>query len=173
METNNTSSARKNKWIFIVIVVLIAILLIAGGIFIGLHLSGQNAADTNQNADLDPNAVDWTSSLPEAGDSSEAGIAIPGYPSITIPADTTDVNIVLTNPEGNPCYFTFNIVLDDTGESLYQSGMVEPGKAITNITLSRPLPAGTYDATIQISTNSLEDLSAMNGANVATELIVS
>ena len=41
-----------------------------------------------------------------------------------------------------------------------------------DITLSRALPAGEYNATIRISTASLEDGSAMNGANVETVLIV-
>lgn len=55
---------------------------------------------------------------------------------------------------------------------MYTSGMVAPGKVITDITLSRPLAAGEYNATIRISTVSLEDGSAMNGANVETVLIV-
>ena len=46
------------------------------------------------------------------------------------------------NPEGNPCYFTFTLVLKDTDETIYQSKMVEPGKAITQITLSKELSAG-------------------------------
>ena len=34
----------------------------------------------------------------------------------------------LMNPEGNPCYFTFEIVLNDTDETIYTSKMVEPKK---------------------------------------------
>ena len=78
----------------------------------------------------------------------------------------------LENPAGNPCYFTFELVLKDTNETLYTSKMVEPGKAITNVTLSHGLEKGEYQAVIKISTASLEDGSAMNGANVETTLIV-
>lgn len=78
----------------------------------------------------------------------------------------------LENPAGNPCYFTFELVLKDTNETLYTSKMVEPGKAITNVTLSHGLENGEYPAVIKISTASLEDGSAMNGANVETTLIV-
>ena len=60
----------------------------------------------------------------------------------------------------------------DTGEVLYISKMVPPGQMVSNITLSRALPAGEYNATIRITTASLEDGSAMNGANVETVLIV-
>ena len=105
-------------------------------------------------------------------DAPAAGIKIPGYPSITLPKDQKTVNVALLNPEGNPCYFTFEIVLKDTGESLYKSKLVPPGKAINEITMSRALSAGEYDATIKITTTSVADGSAMNGANVETVLIV-
>lgn len=39
------------------------------------------------------------------------GIKIPGYPSISLPANQQDVEVALLNPEGNPCYFTFELVL--------------------------------------------------------------
>ena len=54
------------------------------------------------------------------------GTRIPGYPSITIEADNKDVQMNLMNPEGNPCYFIFEIVLNDTDETIYTSKMVEP-----------------------------------------------
>ena len=120
------------------------------------------------------NAGDWNGEqLPDKTDDAPAvGIKIPGYPSITLPKDQKTVNVALLNPEGNPCYFTFEIVLKDTGESIYKSKLVPPGKAITEITMSKALPAGEYDATIKITTTSLADGSAMNGANVETVLIV-
>ena len=62
--------------------------------------------------------------------------------------------------------------MSDTDEVLYTSDMVAPGNVITDITLSRPLAAGEYNAAIKISTASLTDGSAMNGANVETVLIV-
>lgn len=55
------------------------------------------------------------------------GIKIPGYPSISLPADKQDAEVALLNPEGNPCYFTFELVLTDTDEVLYTSKQVEPG----------------------------------------------
>ena len=49
----------------------------------------------------------------------QQGIRIPGYPSITVDAGKDNVTMNLFNPEGNPCYFTFEIVLSDTGETIY------------------------------------------------------
>ena len=62
--------------------------------------------------------------------------------------------------------------LSDTDEVLYTSKQVPPGQMIEEITLTRPLEAGQYNATLRITTASLQDGSAMNGANVETILDV-
>ena len=155
----------KNK-IFIVIIICLCAVIIAGLIYF-MKLKG--GSDSAFKPDLDSNAKTQT-----ADDTGEkpTGIRIPGYPSITIEADKKDVQMNLMNPEGNPCYFTFTLVLKDTDETIYQSKMVEPGKAITQITLSKELSAGEYPAILKISTAAMDDGRAMNGANVETVLKV-
>lgn len=160
----------------LIIIIIIILLLIAAGVFIGLNWSkwfeNKDAETTGgSQMEIDSDAGDWNGEeLADAGGAAE-GIKIPGYPSITIAKDSKDVTVALLNPEGNPCYFVFELVLKDTDETLYTSKLVPPGQAITNITLSRALSEGEYNATIKISTYSLEDQSPMNGANVETVLI--
>lgn len=156
--------AGKNK-ILIIMIICLCVVIIAGLMYF-LKLKG--GSDSAFTPDLDPNAKTQT-----AEDTGEkpTGIRIPGYPSITIEADKKEVQMNLMNPEGNPCYFTFEIVLDDTDETIYTSKMVEPGKAITDVTLDKALAAGEYSATIKITTASFTDGSAMNGANVETTII--
>ena len=167
---NKGITLKKSHLIAAVVIVLV---LVAGGITLGLNWQNWfgDKPQTTQ-ADVDPNAQDYDGSKPEDKGGAAEGIAIPGYPSIGLPAGTKDVQVALLNPEGNPCYFTFEIVLKDTGESLYTSKLVPPGKAVTDITLARELEVGDYDATIKITTSSLTDQTAMNGANVETVLIV-
>lgn len=160
-----------------IILIVVAILLVAGGVILGLNWNrwfGDTPVNSDEfTPDIDPDAQNWTGGeLSAQGDGASEGIQIPGYPSITIQADTTDVTMALLNPEGNPCYFTFELVLSDTDEVLYTSKMVPPGQMVSDITLSRALSPGEYNATIRITTASLEDGSAMNGANVETLLIV-
>ena len=45
-------------------------------------------------------------------------IMIPGLGNMQMTAGQTHVEKVLLNPEGNPCYFQFKLVLKDTGETL-------------------------------------------------------
>ena len=179
MSKNDSQIVISKKTLIISFIVLL--LLVVGAVTVAFHWNnwfgsapaGPSSSQTGD-LDIDPGADDWNGQkLPDKTDNAPAvGIKIPGYPSITLPKDQKTVNVALLNPEGNPCYFAFEIVLKDTGESLYKSKLVPPGKAITEITMSRALSAGAYDATIQITTTSLTDGSAMNGANVETVLIV-
>lgn len=161
----------------LIILLVAVLLLVTGGIALGMNWNrwfGPDTAETEPFVpDIDPDAGDLSDSrLTEKAEEEAVGIKIPGYPSISLPADQKDARVALLNPEGNPCYFTFELVLRETGEVLYTSKQVPPGQMISDITLSRALSAGEYDAAIRISTASLEDGSAMNGANVETVLIV-
>lgn len=160
----------------IVIATVVAFLLIISGIIVGLNWNNwfgeAHSSSSTEELDIDPNAQDWRDQQPPEQGGEATGIKIPGYPSITLPADVQDVSVAFLNPEGNPCYFTFELMLKDTNEVLYTSKLVPPGQAIYEMSLSHPLAAGEYDAVIRISTTSLEDGSAMNGANVETVLIV-
>ena len=151
------------------ILILSGSILVIAMIAVGLYfLLTKKDSDSDIKPDPDPTTIAETDSVADKPE----GIRIPGYPRITIQADTKDVTMNLINPEGNPCYFTFEIVLTEENETIYVSEMVEPGKAITNVTLSRALEKGEYPAVIKITTTSLEDGLAMNGANVETVLVV-
>ena len=113
--------------------------------------------------------VDYGGFSTETGSSDQ--IVIPGYGEILLDADTRDVMLVLPNPSGNPCYFRFSILLTETDEVIYTSGLVPPGKAIEELRLKRALEEGNYPAIIQIETFSLDgSYTPMNGANVETVL---
>ena len=84
------------------------------------------------------------------------------------------VDTVLVNPEGNGCYFIYSIVVDDTGEVLYESGMVEPGKALVGFELDEAPEPGTYNVTVKVETRDIEDFERqLNGGDIKTTLTVS
>ena len=173
----------------IIIAVILILLLLIGGVLVGANWSkwfGDSQPETVQSdfsaetsasdvpvpaLDIDPNAGNWNGQTPEDKSDEAVGIKIPGYPSITIQKDTEQVVMALLNPEGNPCYFKFQIVLKDTDETIFESQYVPPGQSITDVTLSRPLAEGEYDATIIITTVALDQITPLNGANVETVLI--
>ena len=105
--------------------------------------------------------------------SANSQIQIAGFSSWHISAgESENLPITLENPEGNPCYFSFSIVLEN-GEKIYQSNMVPPGEAIKKITINRSLNAGVYPAIVHIDTNSLKDGKEMNKADLNINICVS
>ena len=167
----------------LIIGAVVIVLLVAGGIILGMNWSkwfgGEKIGETSlsdsssQSAgiELDENAGQYTGEKPKDNGGAAEGIKIPGYPSITIAKDTTDVTMALMNPEGNPCYFKFELVLKDSGETIFESKYVKPGDCIYDVHLNKPLAEGEYPATIKISTISLDGETPLNGANVETVLI--
>jgi len=123
--------------------------------------------------ELESGAVDWEGlQVSETESAPTDGIRIPGYKSITIQANTTDVSVNLQNPEQNNCYFVIRLVLIDTGETLYESKMIEPGKGLYRITLLKALEAGIYNAQLQYDPYDMTTVTRLNGAVINLELIV-
>ena len=128
MEDNNNGGIVIQKK-HIVIGVIILLLLLIFGIVIGANWNnwfGDRQPENDARLDIDPNAGEFTEEPRRDEEGEDAGIKIPGYPSITIAKDTTNVRMALMNPEGNPCYFKFEIVLKDTGETIYESSTSRP-----------------------------------------------
>ena len=91
-------------------------------------------------------------------------IVINGFTEWSVKSGQTEkLPIRLQNPDGNHCYFTFQIALED-GSILYESNQVPPGKEIRYISINQPLEKGTYTAYITILTNELQTGASMNSA---------
>lgn len=72
-------------------------------------------------------------------------IAINSY--ITFPDGRSEGVANIENVPGNRYNMTVSIVLDDTGETVYQSKGIKPGQYIQKIRLDEELPEGFYYAT--------------------------
>ena len=95
------------------------------------------------------------------------------FTKIVFPANETEVKIVLLNPEGNPCYFRYTLRVGEEKEVLYQSGLIPPGMAVTDLTLARALEEGEYALEIVVETFSQdEERIPMNGATENAVLYV-
>lgn len=117
-------------------------------------------------------ASDWDKGL-EDKSGGASGIKIPGYGELTIGKDAGGFQMSLVNPEGNPCYFKYTLEIPEMSAVLYDSDLIEPGKAITEFAVENLPEKGDYDLYINISTYSLdESLESMNGAQVKTILHV-
>lgn len=163
------------KALTIILIILLAIAICVGGIFIGLYFFGGHGAiststgGSGSGLSFDENAGAYQGQITIA----KQGVEVPGWSSITIPANSAEVTVDFYNPEGNEglYYMTFELRLAG-GESLYQSGLVKAGQHIQKITLSRGLPAGTYDAVVHIQPYTADEaMSATNNADMKVKLI--
>lgn len=100
-------------------------------------------------------------------------IMMPLVPEMQITKGETHIKEMLINPKGNQCYFKFVFLLDDSNEIIYESGYVEPGKAIFDFDLNKKLEVGRHNVTVKIITKDLEDLSKnLNGGDMKTVIEV-
>ena len=179
--TESKKKSGKKKWIILLLLLLLlaaGVFVIAGGltlIFPGLA-PGSGSSPLGGGLVIDPNAGDYVA--PEAPER-EPGVAIPGWGLMTIPANTQVLDMVdFYNPEENAgwYYLTFKFCLlnanGEISEVLWESQAVPPGKHIQKITMSRGLPAGTYDAVIHVQPYRMSDETPTNSANMKTTLIV-
>lgn len=144
--------------------VVVMLALITGAVYLGTVLGNKNASDP---------IVDYTGGLNNGDFADPSGITLPGYSALTFAANSKKVALELPNPTGNPCYFRYTLTIVETGEEIYQSELLAPGKAIETLTLNQALSAGTYTLRIEIDTFSLTDgTTPMNGGVQEVKLTV-
>ena len=163
----NTRGSGRAKWIILLIVV--AVVAVCATLLITQPWEGDGPSgggliiDSGAGDYIDPTKAE-----------AEQSVAIPGWGSITIPSNQQTVSVDFYNPVRNEglYYLTFKLLLADTGEVLYESNAVPPGKHIQSITLNRALPAGTYNAMIHVQPYRMSDETPTNNAELKTTLIV-
>lgn len=172
-KTDEQHSERKWK---ILVVILAVLLLLTGGTMIfwgGVPFfpafAPTNDGSTSQGDGLvvDPNASEY---VPPT---QAPGVAIPGFGSLTVPANTKEIyGINLYNPIENEgwYYLTYKLCLLDrngeVSEVLYESQLIPPNNLVKNITFTRGLPKGEYDAVMLVQPYRIADNSPTNKANV-------
>ena len=80
--------------------------------------------------------------------------------------------MTLYNPAQNACLFQFALYLEGEEEPIASTGLIQPGKAVQEITLARPLAPGDYTLNIQVNTYTSDMQTALNNAFVKAELRV-
>lgn len=150
--------------------IIIAIALIA--VILLLFFIFRSCSTQTENSDpleLDPSAVDFTDNKTVA---TAHSIEIPGYESMTMQAEKQAQSVLFRNPQNNSCYFVVSLFLPD-GTLIYKSGLIEPGKAIYDISLLQTVSAGTYsDCILQYSCYRMDDTrKQLNGARTHLTLI--
>ena len=164
----NQENRKKRQWI--ILAAVLVILAAAVGLFLTFGTRRENP--DGKGIVLEEGAEDWDGEMKDMSEG-QTGIKIPGYGEITVPAGETTWKITLANPEENTCYFKYTVTIDDSETPIYESDLIEPGKAVREIEVTEPLEAGDYEIHLNISTYAMdEELTPLNGAVVKAVLHV-
>ena len=164
----NQENRKKRQWI--ILAAVLVILAAAAGLFLTFGTRRENP--DGKGIVLEEGAEDWDGEMKDMSEG-QTGIKIPGYGEITVPAGETTWKITLANPEENTCYFKYTVTIDDSETPLYESDLIEPGKAVREFEVTEPLEAGDYEIHLNISTYAMdEELTPLNGAVVKAVLHV-
>ena len=164
------------KWKILVVILAVLLILcgtwiIWGGVPFFPAAAPNDDGSSSQGGGLviDPNAGELVK---------PPGVTIPGFDSMTIRANTEEVlGINLYNPSENEdwYYLTFQLaLLDENGavsEVLYESQLLPPGLYLQDITLSRGLAPGEYEAVMHVQPYRIADKSPTNSADLRMTII--
>ena len=135
-----------------------AVLILVAAFVIGVMIAATNRSGKVSFDDMDvplaaliqvdDAARPYTGKAPErlTGDA----VKILSLADMAIPADATDIQILLLNPGENDCNLVFEIILTDASDVIYTSGLVEPGFCIESAKLAHGLPEGEYKALLKV-----------------------
>lgn len=151
---------KKSKLLWIIIILLLLLIGVGSGIYY------QMTRDNNLNR-LTRDALALGGMLPGKTDQEIVDIlstkVAEGMVDIGIAAGPVFENggkkgrIAIENIAANHYSFQVDIRLDDTGDIIYQSGLIDPGFYIEYIELNKTLQAGDYQATAHFTTYSLDE----------------
>lgn len=151
----------------VILIVVLSVFLVGGGITLGLNWNSWFGTES-KTADVDENAESYTGDKDTyKGKKNSDTISIPGFDVMNLQAGVAEQKVNLHNPEKNICYFKMTLFLSD-GTKLWESKLIEPGKAVYDITLSQALSAGTYEnCVLKYECFKMDkDLTPLNGSEI-------
>lgn len=162
---------KRTLWTAAVVILLIA--AVGAGIAVGMNWNSHQDREKSVSA-VDSTAEEWTGKKETyTGEKNTDTIDIPGFDTMNLKAGSTGQSVNLFNPEQNNCYFKMSILLSD-GTVLWESDLVEPGRAIYEMTMDQALVAGEYqDAVLKYECFAMDpEQSPLNGSEVKLTLNV-
>lgn len=168
-----TASTGKNMLLVTVLTSVTMVGVVIGGLF-AVYKNSIDLGDSQvANADLDVSAQDYVGDQEEESNADGALINVKGFGELKFKANQTKQKVNFNNPSNNKCYMVFTLYMPD-GSKIYESKLVEPGKAIYEINVNRNLEKGTYEnARLHCSCYSMDGLlKTLNGADLKFKLEV-
>lgn len=125
----------------------------------------------NINNGDDKRAKDYSLKVKKDKNWTPKTLVFPSYDDIKISEGDSKAYVALCNPSINKAKFKYTIKRMDTQETLLKTGYIQPGKAVTEIPMSKNLKVGEYPLLFEIRAFN-QSGKELNGTNLKLKLIV-
>ena len=85
---------------------------------------------------------------------------------------SSEGELCIENIPGNHFLMSVKITLDETGETIYQTGLIKPNYHITKAKLNRVLPKGEYPATATFTAHDMETGDVEGNVNIQMTIYI-
>lgn len=171
-EDEKNEKGKKKRKVILIILGILTFIFVTGGVM--YFIDPFDTYDVSLvDANLDPNARDYTKDEPEKVQEEASLITVDGFGEMSFKANSLNQKVDFHNDSKNNCYMVFALYLPN-GTKIYESKLVEPGKAIYEIKLNQKLSAGVYENAILMTSCYANDglLSNLNPSQVKFTLRV-
>ena len=93
-------------------------------------------------------------------------------PNPVFPDGKSEGNLRIENIPGNKYAVTVTVIRDDNGQTVYTSGLIDPGYFVEKVTLDVPLAKGEYPALARFTAFDPETKEEVGSAGVRVNIIV-
>lgn len=153
---NKESTKKKKKWWLLILILLL--IGITGGVYYYIQFINTDRLTRDQSAlaGLLPGKTEAEIAelLSQKVAEGMVDIGVSGQPSFEDRG--AKGNLGIENIPGNRYALQVDLVLDETGEILYQSGLIDPGYYIEYVGLNRELEPGPNSATVVFTTYTMD-----------------
>lgn len=173
--TEKSKASISKKKVAIIFTVLIVIVI---GLIIAMYFIMKNDKDATSNMKVESNVVTSKEDksnlsfeeMQKKTDASKIGVKMNIKP--VFQDGNSKGNILLENTSSNGNSFTMSIVIEDTKETVYESGLIKKGTRIDEIKLDKNLEAGEYKAVAYFTAyNDKEEEQGTSGINITLNIL--
>lgn len=161
---------KKKRNLIILLIVLLLLLMAAVGWFILDKNKLRRAQDAGEGQLPYKTEAEIQAELNRRIAESALAISINAKPEFE--NGTSAARLCIENSPAN--HYAVNVIirLNDTGEKIYESGLIDPNHYVEHGKLDKDLPAGTYKATATFTAYTLEGQKEKGNSQIEMELIV-
>lgn len=165
---------KKKTGVIIIIIVIVVAAIVIGGYFIWQNSQPKSGFVVDRMAQdgflEDKTQEEIQALLDQVVEEGRFNVSINSNPVFENGA--SEGNLRIENVPGNRYYMKVIVVLDDTGETVYESDGLKQGQYIENVKLSKTLPKGEYPATAMFTAINPDTLSEEGAAEVKINIVV-